>query len=487
MAKSPRRRRDKENLAQPEAQRVIVHDGYDDMAFEGVSHYERIQDLMHNEQGETDEVAEALMQDIFTAFHRIEPKLDEEKKSLTKEVMGQLLDMSEYKTHHENSKLDGVASALGAIHMTPILMEKINEIREQVEEKREQQREQNRQNNPDGDENEGVPEGEASLDELGEDGMASVRQALRQSIEKAQEENEEVQGCITSWGVGKGEYNQMDAQERLEFADELRRAGKLQDAAKLIGRFKNVVTATLATTPSHGNDEIVDIGQGDDIARMVPSELMKLIHNEDLFFKDFAEKSLLVYNLKGVENKGKGPLIVAWDRSGSMGGQRESWAVACVLSLLQLAIKENRAFAWVSFDDGVEDSNFYPKGMNPPLAEKMKIAQMGTGGGTNFMPALREVMKLHAQEPELKPADVVFITDGECSISEDDQEKIANWKKEKEVRIFGIGISDSSSYEKADIESLNEFCDQTCVMTSSGDISPLKAVVNYTIKARGAK
>lgn len=464
--------------ALPENHRVVVSDGFDAMAFEGVADYEKIQELC------AEPVAKDLVQDVFTSFYRTEAKIDEEKKaSLTKDIVSSFLEMKEYKDFHATSSLDSVASAFGSCSMAPALVEKLKEIQKEIEEKREAQREQNREQGKD--ENDGVPQGEPRLDEAGDDTRSGLRQAIRKAIDSAQKENEEMQGLMRQWGVEPGEYKQMDAKERLELADQLKNAGKLRNVSQLLGRFKNVINSAIATIPSHGNDEIVGIRQGDDIMRMLPTEMVKLMTNPLLFYKDFAEKNLLVYNLKGTENLGKGPIMVCWDRSGSMAGSREAWATAVVLALLHYAIKENRAFAWVAFDSRVHDSAFYPKGSVVPLAEKIRVAEMGASGGTDFWAPLEKCMELHQQEPDLKPADVIFITDGDCTLKEDDLETVQNWKKEKSVRIFGVGISDDSNYETASFEDLEQFSDKICMVNSLGDVTALRDAVAQIHKDEG--
>jgi uncharacterized protein with von Willebrand factor type A (vWA) domain len=470
----------KNKVQAPTDSRVVVSDGFDAMAFESIADYERITELCQ------EPVAKDLVQDVFTSFYRTEAQIDEDKKaSLTKDIVQEFHGMKEYADFHATSMLDSVASAFGSCSMAPTLVEKLKEIQKEIEEKREAQREQNKEDGKD--ENDGVPEGEPRLEEAGDSTRSGLRQAIRKAVDQAQQQNEDMQGLMRQWGVGPGEYKQMDPKERLELADQLKNAGKLKDVSQLLGRFKNVINSALATIPSHGSDEIVGIRQGDDIMRMLPTEMMKLTTNPMLFYKDFAEKNLLVYNLKGTENLGKGPVMVCWDRSGSMAGSREAWATAVVLALLGYATKENRAFAWVAFDDGVHDSAYYPKGAPVSLEEKVRVAQMGSSGGTSFYPALEQCMELHKQEPDLRPSDVIFITDGECTLSEHQLEAIEAWKKDKSIRIFGVGITDSSDYEQASFETLEQFSDKICMVNSLGDVSVLRDAVHQMHKNNGSE
>jgi uncharacterized protein with von Willebrand factor type A (vWA) domain len=458
---------------------VILHDGFDDMAFERVADYEAVDELCRGPQSES---STALTKDVFTAFYKMKPEVLDDTKSLTKDIVGEFLEMPEYKNFHQNSVLDAVPSALGAIEMTPVLLKKLEEIQKQIEQKRDEQKKQNKQNGKDP--NDGVPQGEPGLDELDQEGMSSLRQAMRKAVGEAQEKSDENQALMRSWGVEPGELKEMDAKERLELADQLREQGQLKNVSNLMGRFKNVVSASLATIPSHGHDEIIDIGLGGDISRMLPSEAIKLTQNPMLFYKDFAEKNLLVYNLRGVDNVGKGPLLVCFDISGSMMGSREAWAKAFVLALLHYAQQQNRTFAWVAFESRVNDSAIYPKGTKVSLEEKIRIAGTTTTGGTNFWAPLTKCMKLHATETTLKPADIIFITDGECNLSEDQLEEFSAWKKEKEVRVFGVGIADTSNWEHAGLETLEQFSDQICMVNDLGEVSALRQAIHAAHKQK---
>lgn len=464
--------------------RVVIHDGYDDLAFETVRDYARVNEILQDSpKGDPEKVVEGLMKDVFTSFYRTNAQIDEEKqKTLTRDIIEEFHGMREFQDFHKTSSLDAVASALGAIEMGPVLIEKLNEVREKIEQQREQQRQQNEQQGKDP--NDGVPSGEPSLDELDGEGQAVLRQGIRKAIEQAEKENEEQKGMMRQWGIEPGELQQMNAHERLALADRMKQTSKLKDVSKLIGRFKNVVNSALATVPSHGSDEIVDITLGGDISRMLPTEAMKLLTQPLLFYKDLSENNLLQYNMKGTDNMGKGPMITCFDISGSMQGGREAWAKAVVLTLMAYAQKERRSCGWIAFESRVHDSAFYPKASPPSIQEKFRVAEMSTTGGTNFEKPLRECMEMHGQEPELKPADIVFITDGECVVSEEFLKEFSAWRKEKNVRVFGIGIADKGSYvyEKAGFESLDSFCDHVCMVNDLGEVTALRQVVQAAHK-----
>jgi uncharacterized protein with von Willebrand factor type A (vWA) domain len=279
----------------------------------------------------------------------------------------------------------------------------------------------------------------------------------------------------SSWGWEQGEMQRVAFDKRFQLADKMMASKKFQKIADLAGRFKNIVNGSSATVPTHGMDEIVDIGQGDDIARIVPSEALKLRRTPKLFFKDMVEGKLLVYNMKGVEPMGKGPIIMCMDMSGSMEGTRECWAKAVVLALMALAEKQNRAFGIIVFESRVTTRKFFPKGMKPSLEDKIDIANIGASGGTDFYPPLKAAFEMRGKDLDLKPADIVFVTDDEFQMSPEREKEILKLKKETEVRIFGMAINES--YPGSSGKTLEAFCDQIAVVNSLGEIQQVKDMI----------
>ena len=90
---------------------------------------------------------------------------------------------------------------------------------------------------------------------------------------------------------------------------------------------------------------------GRKLSRLLPHELVSLQHpllRRD-FIRRFVDNELLQYDLRGVEAQGKGPLIVCLDGSSSMLGDKEVWAKALTLTLLEIARRERRRFRAICF------------------------------------------------------------------------------------------------------------------------------------------
>jgi uncharacterized protein with von Willebrand factor type A (vWA) domain len=441
---------------------TIQKDSFDDLMFDGMKESPLVQNLSNQAPGP--------VQDVFNAMYKLDPKVSPEVSSQQKNLMESLLKLPEYQSLHTTTQMDSISSALGTLKMAPAILEQLQKIQEKEKQKKNKKEK--------GEGGAGMPGDAATGDEPGEgDGenqadQASVRQALREAAEKAQEEAEKWQSTALHWGIKPGELERIPVGRRMELAQRLMETRKFQDVADLAGRFKNMVNAAQAVSHSHGYDEIVDITQGSNISRMLPSEAMKLHRTPKLFFKDFVEGKLLQYDMKGLEPMGRGPIIVCLDISVSMQTEgADEWAKAVTLALIGLAEKQKRSFGFILFDAKVRDSKFWPKENPPKIEDKLHIAEIQSkGGGTNFFHPIMKALAMRNESAELKPADIVFITDGEFSFQGGELETILQAKQD--VRIFGIQVgSDRIS------PSMEKFCDHVA-MVRNGEIEVARQVIN---------
>lgn len=434
---------------------VIEKDAFDQLAWSGVSEARNVAKLYE------DQSQEGVVQDIFNSLYKAEPKVVDQAPVAQKGVLEQMMQLPEFDQLRSGTQVDDIASAIGTMELAPQVLEQYKKVIEKLKQKYANSRPQ---------------EGLSLSDLLGEDDMAQLRQSLRRALDEAQEATDEVDGMARAWGLNSEEFKSLPFEDRLAIAERLRSQRNLKNITDLVGRFKNVVNAASATVPSHGYDEIVDTGLGDDIPRLVPSEFFKFSKQKTLFYKDLLEKKLLNYNLKGVENLGKGPIIICQDKSGSMQGGRDEWATAVAIAMSDLATKQNRAFGVIHFEATVGKSYYWPRNHKPSVMEKINMASVGTAGGTDFYKALKAAYELRNKEPELKPCDIVLITDGEYIFTDDQLAEILEIKKQTQVRIYGIAISDGASYSSG--LTLKSFCDQINVVNSLGEIEVLKDLVN---------
>src|SRR5437773_12194801 len=113
------------------------------------------------------------------------------------------------------------------------------------------------------------------------------------------------------------------------------------------------------------SEEVFEVRLGKDVERLLPPELAALHH--PLLRRDFArrlvEGRLLSYALRGVDEHGRGPMIVCLDGSSSMAGEKASSSKAVALTLLEIARRQRRLFRFTCFSSA--DTPLFTLDLNP--------------------------------------------------------------------------------------------------------------------------
>lgn len=432
---------------------TIISSGTDRFLFEDLkSSSSRIEQMTQQEQGAR------VCHDVFSSLFQASPQINPEASATAQQVFSTLLDMPEYKQLTQDTRFDDIASAFGTLQLAPGVLDSFVKM----ETKREQNKaKQQAEGLGPADSGQGV--GPAEGMELSEEDKATLRAALRGSIRAAQAKTEELQDAMSAWGLGEGELKRLSFKEKFDLAQKMLTQSNFKKISELLGRFQNVCNAQESTTFNHIADEIVDIETGSDLSRILPSELIKLKLSPELFFKDMLENNLFQYRMQSTENLGRGPIVCCWDISGSMQGMANQWTKAAVLTLMDLCKKQKRAFGGIAFSDRIHYEKFWPRLQNPTVRDKIDIAEIETTGGTDFNKPLRKALGMIDSSPELKPSDIVFVTDGEANISQDTEAWMQKIRKERGLRVFGIAVASRQ------VETLKKFCDQIVVLEFKGE------------------
>ena len=278
-----------------------------------------------------------------------------------------------------------------------------------------------------------------------------IRKAARDAAKEAKEDSEKAEALIESFGTEPGALKRMDAAARIELAQRIRKNSMLKELAEKVGRFVRLALAEQAQKIVHGVDEVHDVEMGNDIHRILPSELIEFSDEETeiLFLKKFAEKALLQYQLRGKEKVARGAIICMIDSSGSMGGVRETWAKAVAIALLHIAYRQGRDFYGIIFSsahDPLLEFDF-PKGKATPQ-EVLDFAESSYHGGTDFMVPINravEVLEKQFNDDKAQKGDLVMITDGECYVTDEWLDRYRNAKDELAYRMYSCLIGANST------------------------------------------
>ena len=273
-----------------------------------------------------------------------------------------------------------------------------------------------------------------------------VRDALREGLTAAHAELDRLEAEVGGYsGWGRGELRDGGAVEtKAHIADALKQSEKLRKLGVLAGRMRRIAMLKRRSRSAHARDEVSEVERGNDLSRVLPSELVKLTDPVAalVFARSFVEGTLAQYRLHGRERQGRGPVVVCVDSSGSMEGEPEVWSKAIALALLQLAVTDKRRCRIVQFDDDVRRVDDFAPGKVQPAAVMAAMVPF-FGGGTNFELPLSSAMEAIESEAELRQADVVLITDGEAKMSEAFKARWADARRRHEVTVFAVAIGAS--------------------------------------------
>ncbi|HUU89331.1 MAG TPA: VWA domain-containing protein [Candidatus Glassbacteria bacterium] len=404
-------------------------------------------------------------QDLFSSLYQINPEFPEKATPGTgwaKKALDELKSLPEFRQIRETgTKCDSFQSGLGAT----ILSQKFAESLPKIDEKNpdEIQKEINNleaaiENLPEN--HKKVNEFKASLDaaqgalEASQNAWnemvdaldpSDIRQTLRHGLIAVQGAIDEAEATANAFGFGSepGQDGYTSAEAKLAVAEKIKNNPKLVEIAKLAGRFRREARKQQANKKKPGPDELTDIECGNDLGRVIPSELMLLNDEmgELVFFKKYLECSLIQYKLEEAPHENRGPIVICLDNSGSMSGIPEIWSKAIALAMSQIAIDQKRSVKIIHFNSDVARVDTFPVGdINPE--QLIESCAFFSGGGTLYEPVLQEafVTIMSDADKGFKKADVVFVTDGICDLEEKALEVIQTNKKESEASIYSIVI-----------------------------------------------
>src|SRR5256886_15702523 len=113
-------------------------------------------------------------------------------------------------------------------------------------------------------------------------------------------------------------------------------------------------------------------------------------------------------------------MIVCLGGSGSMAGDKEIWAKAVALTLLEIARRQRRLFRFICFSSA--DTPLFTLDLNPRERHEVQedraldVAEYFPGGGTDLETPLAAAVDCLAAA-RYRRGDIGLLTDGECRVS----------------------------------------------------------------------
>lgn len=308
------------------------------------------------------------------------------------------------------------------------------------------------------------------------------RGPIRRIVDDVSDDIGEYKEIVSSIGgdlLGSSEDKQsllIDLSKNENIKKILKRAGKLLN-----------ICDSLPVKSSLCSDDIAELEYGRDIKRTTSQQRSVLAdpQTEDLFFAKWASYDLELLRMEGKEKKGRGPIHVLLDTSGSMRAgvdaswpcpegeaSRNEWAKATAIAMARIAKSENREFTATMFTIGWLAKDQFPPGSNWTKMVS-EIAKRVYDSGTCFDSLFQQVL------PQIKEEeDIILITDGEDRISAETMNRILE-AKENGLRIFTIGITPQLP---AQIQDISDQVLNIAMLSNEEDISKALAVTMDNVR-----
>jgi uncharacterized protein with von Willebrand factor type A (vWA) domain len=376
-----------------------------------------------------------LVADLFQTFHQRVPVMaPPHSLTLAEHVLREVTETQEFKQLKASTRGDLVNATFATHQLGTKLVEKMSALlKEELKEEHEELEEDDLDDADDGDIDDGpdgfpAPVGRKGRKRRGResrpvdpDKIGELRRDLREAAKDVQKQVDAIQEAEDMLG-GKSGHS---LEAKLALSQKVGRSTKLKQMMELAGRLRRVALAKKASVIREVPQETVGIKVGDDITQAVPSELALLAHpaTAPLFYKKLVEKQIMLWDKQGEEKLGGGAIVLLLDGSGSMAGARELWSKSVMMAYLAVAEKDKRDLHVMQFSSHGKTASWeFPFRSNPAAVDRGKIleaVEVFLDGATDLEGPLRwavEQIKVPASNP-MSAADVVVITDAECTFS----------------------------------------------------------------------
>lgn len=412
---------------------------------------------------------ESLLGDIWGSLYKMKPILKQKEKiedelKTNFALMETVLNDDDFLNNREYTKLDELSSAIGTVKFGEKTKEWLEEQQKKNEKLNQQlrdiQRMQKQLENQE--KHEGAGQGNKQLQDELQQAMKDLHQKISQEISKSQnnfshkmsqamqstqETKENVQSLLGGLkaGSGEAELKKVPIREQLKLAENISNNYHLRSIAEWAGRFKKIAKQKQKNV-HHDSVQNSGVSIGNDIEKLLPSELA-LYKNKKTkleFLRRYVEGQTMQYNTKGKETLGKGPIILCLDQSGSM-YNLDQQSKGFALALMSIAKRQKRDFCYIPFSTKTKVYKFIKGKIG--ASEIIKFSEQFLGGGTNFILPLEKSLEI-INESHFKQSDIVFVTDGEDSLSKDFLNKFNEIKEEKEFSVVSLVISGDTDTPK---------------------------------------
>lgn len=281
-------------------------------------------------------------------------------------------------------------------------------------------------------------------------------------------------------GDNKGAWTKGDLKPHLKLMEKYYNSPKLKRLAQRVGKLREV-RETRSLTQNEDVSEIRGITYGNDLAMVVPEEWVDYFDTirKFGFRKRFADESLCLYDISGKKNKGKGSMVICIDNSGSMQGPKEETSKAIAIALMEIGVRQRRDFVVIMFGGPDDDMKVFE--IKKGLCTFEQLIEIGEhflcSAGTDFEKPLGGALRF-LEKDKYPGGDIVFLTDGVCSVSPEFLKTYHEQKKARGFRTIAVMVN----YGQVPTAPLEAFSDE---LIHSKDLKGLDVAGELFGKFRG--
>lgn len=196
----------------------------------------------------------------------------------------------------------------------------------------------------------------------------------------------------------------------------------------------------------------------DDLDSIIDDEFTDLAIGIDAFENSFIDrflhKSLLTRARLTRTARHKGPIILCYDGSGSMEGEKILETKAHILAFIEVARRQKRRMITIQFASATEPlfvREIHPSSIRLP--DILELVDTFISGGTDFEKPLKEAIT-YLETDRFRNGDILFITDGICDISEAFKRRFLASKADKKFHLYAVIIHGNTYRDYGDLSDI---------------------------------
>lgn len=292
----------------------------------------------------------------------------------------------------------------------------------------------------------------------------SLNEFVEQAAKQGLDEICEIRSVIGAWGMSRYEFAQIPIEKKAEIVRELTGSNKLLELARKIGYFRNLAQAKYKHEQTGKWPEPQGIATLNKSSCLPGVEVFSGVSGiSSQLYNHLVSGEFLQHSYIESENAARGPVVVLANVFNSIRqnrGATDQFIKAVAMGLKEVAVTHAREFAVVVFSDKdtLQVIEFEPEEFNTDKI--INLCSHFKGGETNCEWPLRKGMEL-LQRSHHKQGELVLLTDGKSTVSQEFLHEFRKVKDEKDFKAFSLVINS----EIQSLDNVKLFSDKVFVLS----------------------